>query len=295
VSTAVTIWLVIVLAVSSAIKAWRFQRTAAALETYGLTGAIAPPAAALVIALELALATALAAQLPWAAAATGLLFGAFTLATLAALLAGRKGRPCACFGGGSRLGWSSPLRAAALSVASAVLALGRLPKAPSSYDRWLTVGLSLSLTAAAALALALIALAREVGVLRLGMAADGALEIPQEGPALGSRQPWAAASPATPRAMLRLAVFTSEACPLCRQAAPAVAHVAEDPLVAVEILDEVHAADTWRTAEIPGSPYAVAMTLDGVVLAKGTFNGLGQLESILGSARFREREHPLAA
>jgi hypothetical protein len=295
VSTAVTIWLVIVLAVSAGMKARRFQRAAAALETHGIAGAGARPATAGAIVLELVLAIALTARLPWAGAAASALFGAFALATVAALLAGRKGRPCACFGGGSRLGWSSPLRAGALAAASAVLALGWLPEAPSSYERWLTVGLSLSVAAGAALALALLALAREVGVLRLGMAAGGALEIPQEGPAVGSHQPWATASSPGPRAMLRLAVFTSEGCPLCRALAPTVAHVAADPLVAVEILDEVLAAQTWRAAEIPGSPYAVALTLDGVVLAKGTFNGLGQLESILGTARFRERERPLAA
>jgi len=95
--------------------------------------------------------------------------------------------------------------------------------------------------------------------------------------------------------MLRLAVFSSEGCPLCRQVAPAVEHVRSDPLVAVEIYDELLAADTWRAVQVPGSPYAVALTLDGVVLSKGTFNGLGQLESILGTARFRERERPLAA
>jgi hypothetical protein len=281
--------------VSAGTKTRRFQRAAAALETYGIGGTSARPAAATLIALELALALALAAQMPWAGAAAGALFGTFALVTVVALLAGRKGRPCACFGGGSRLGWSSPLRAGALAAMSAVLALGWLPEPPSSYDRWLTVGLSLSLAAGAGLALAVLALAREVGVLRLGMAAGGALEIPQEGPAVGSHQPWATTSPPGARAILRLAVFTSEGCPLCRQVAPAVEHVAGDPLVAVEVFDEVHATETWRTAEIPGSPYAVALTLEGVVLAKGTFNGLGQLESILGTARFREREPALAA
>ncbi len=294
-SAAVAIWLFIVLAASAGMKAWRFRRSATALATYGITGSSAQLATALLIALELLLALALAVQLSWAAAAVGGLFAAFALAITAALLSGRKGRPCACFGGGSRLGISSPLRAAALSVAAAILALGWLPAAPSSYDRWLTVGLSLSLVVSGALALALLALAREVGVLRLGISATGALELPQEGPAVGSHQAWANASAAGPRAMLRLAVFSSEGCSLCRQVAPAVEHVRGDPLVAVEIHDEVRDAETWKAAQIPGSPYAVALTLDGRVLAKGTFNGLGQLESILGTARFREREQPLAA
>ncbi len=294
-STAVTIWLLAILAASAGMKVWRFQRAARALATYGVSGRRATALAALAIALELLLAIALAARLAWAAAAAGVLFGAFTLLTAAALLAGRGGRPCACFGGGSRLGWSAPLRTGALAAAAALLAAGWLPDGPSSYDRWLTVGLSLSLAVAAALALALAALAREIGVLRLGMSAAGALEIPQEGPAVGSRQAWATTSPAGARAMLRLAVFSSEGCPLCRQVAPAVEHVRGDPLVALELHDEVLDAETWREAQVPGSPYAIALSLDGVVLAKGTFNGLGQLESILGTARFRERERPLAA
>ncbi|MBA3809662.1 MAG: hypothetical protein H0X28_14915 [Solirubrobacterales bacterium] len=294
-STAVTIWLAIVLAASAAVKARRPARSSAALATYGITGAAARPAAVALISIELSIAAALAAQLPWAPGAAVALFGCFALATGAALLAGRRGRPCACFGSDSRLGSSAPLRSGALAAAAGALALGWLPAAPSSYDRWLTVALSLSAVLSGALALAVVALAREVGVLRLGMSAGGALEIPQEGPAVGSEQRWARSSSPGPRAMLRLAIFTSEACPLCRQVAPAVEHVAADPLVAVEILDEVLAAETWRAAEIPGSPYAVALTLEGTVLAKGTFNGLGQLESILGTARFRERERPLAA
>jgi hypothetical protein len=42
--------------------------------------------------------------------------------------------------------------------------------------------------------------------------------------------------------------------------------------------------------DVPGSPYAVALGLDGTVLAKGTFNSLGQLESVLATAERRERE-----
>src|SRR5216684_8355151 len=42
--------------------------------------------------------------------------------------------------------------------------------------------------------------------------------------------------------------------------------------------------------DVPGSPYAVVLGLDGTVLAKGTFNSLGQLESVLATAERRERE-----
>jgi hypothetical protein len=38
---------------------------------------------------------------------------------------------------------------------------------------------------------------------------------------------------------------------------------------------------------VPGSPYAVVLARDGEVLAKGTFNSLYQLESLLGPAAVR--------
>jgi len=184
--------------------------------------------------------------------------------------------------------------ACALAVAG-LAASGWLPIAPSSYDRWLTVGLAVSIAAIAALGLAVLALAREVGVLRLQMGSRGALEIEDEGPSAGTVQPWADAIPARSRALMKLAVFTSDGCPLCRQVAPAVSHVAADPLLAVGIFHELADAQVWTLAAVPGSPYAVALDLDGVALAKGTFNSLTQLESILATARARERTLPVAA
>lgn len=293
-TSALTTWLVLVLAVSAVLKARRPQASAHALSTYGVTGAGAAVASGATIALELAVALALAAGAAWGPAAACALFALFALLTAGALARGRRGRPCACFGATSRLGPWTPVRAVALAAAAAALAAGWLPDAPTSYERWLTVALAVTLAATAILGVALLALARELGVLRLDRGA-GALEIPQEGPAVGTHQPWALASPASARAMLRLAVFTSPGCRLCRQVAPAVAHVSADPLVAVDVFDEELAASAWNEAGVPGSPYAIALSLDGVVLAKGTFNGLAQLESILGTARFRERERPLAA
>jgi hypothetical protein len=149
--------------------------------------------------------------------------------------------------------------------------------------------------AVAGLAVAIFALAREVGVLRLSAASRGALEIPEEGPALGARQSWASAVQSGPRTALGLAVFTSEGCPLCATVAPAVRHVAADPLLAVAIFDEHADAPVWRAAGVPGSPYAVALSGDGVALAKGTFNSLGQLESVLATARVRQPGLALAA
>ena len=60
-----------------------------------------------------------------------------------------------------------------------------------------------------------------------------------------------------------------------------------EPLVAVEVFDEVRDAEVWAELGIPGSPFAVALGRDGAVRAKGTFNSYGQLESILATAERR--------
>ena len=46
-------------------------------------------------------------------------------------------------------------------------------------------------------------------------------------------------------------------------------------------------ADAWAAADVPGSPFAVALDADGTVLAKGTFNTGAQLESVLAAAERR--------
>jgi hypothetical protein len=53
-------------------------------------------------------------------------------------------------------------------------------------------------------------------------------------------------------------------------------------------------AAIWERLAIPGSPFAVALDLDGAVVAKGTFNNLAQLESVLAAAERRIAERELA-
>ena len=43
----------------------------------------------------------------------------------------------------------------------------------------------------------------------------------------------------------------------------------------------------WSELRIPGSPFAIALDPGGTVLAKGTFNNLAQLESVLATAERR--------
>jgi hypothetical protein len=122
----------------------------------------------------------------------------------------------------------------------------------------------------------------------------GALEIPGEGPEVGSRSKLLATHDAPPPARLALAVFMSEGCPMCRTLEPAVERFARDAVVAVRRFDEHRDAAAWRALDVPGSPYAVALGLDGIVLAKGTFNSPSQLESVLATAERRASE-PVAS
>jgi len=209
----------------------------------------------------------------------------FAAALLGALLRGRAGAPCACFGSRSTVSWRSVGRNLALAACFAVLPL--LPERSLSTDEWLGLGLAASLLLSLCLAVAVLALAREVGMLRLRLGPAAALEIPEEGPELGTRTDLIDRFERGAQSELALAVFTSQGCRVCRALEPAVSSLAGDPAVAVEVFDEVADAEAWRELGIPGSPFAIALGPDGAILAKGTFNNLAQLESVLATASGR--------
>jgi hypothetical protein len=279
--------LAVVFAAAAALKLARPRAAMSALATFGVRrrGAQAALLAA-VVALEAALAAGLAlgwAAAAWIAAATMLAFAALLGRALAA---GRRGQPCACFGSRSRV---SPLAVVRdLLLGACLVALPFLPATPIATDGWLAIGLTVALLACALLAVAVLALAREVGTLRMAVPAQGALEIEHEGPELGSRAAIADRFEPGPATRLALAVFSSEGCAMCRTLEPSVAALGREPLVALEVFDEVRDADAWRALDVPGSPYAVALDLDGMVLAKGTFNSAAQLESVLATAERRQ-------
>ena len=111
-----------------------------------------------------------------------------------------------------------------------------------------------------------------------------------EGPDVGSRQPVISRFAIRPETEFALAVFTSRGCHVCHGLAPAIANLANDPILAVETFEEIDDTPVWAELEIPGSPYAVAFDTRGRVLAKGTFNNLAQLESVLASAERRRND-----
>jgi hypothetical protein len=269
-----------VLLVAAAGKARAGASGRDALRVYGLESArLRAVAWAAAIAAEAGLAVAVAIDVDAAIAAAALLF-AFALAQVVAISRGRAGAPCGCFGSRSRLGWGSVSRTALLGAA--FLALPLLPATEPSTEAWLGIGLVVALVGVAALAVGLLALARELGELRLAVAPQAALSIDHEGPELGGRvgliDRFEGQTP------LSVGVFTSPNCSLCAALEPSLRLLANDPGVELQLFDEEADAEAWAALAVPGSPYAVVLAPDGEVLAKGTFNSLYQLESLLAHA-----------
>ncbi len=290
VQVAARLILAAVLGAASLAKLASPRSSSSALATFGVSRpGIRWAAWGALIATELALAVGVAAGLDLAAYVAAALMVIFAVGTAVALRRGRAGAPCACFGARSAVGW--PAVGRNLVLALAFLALPLLPEARPTTDQWLTLGLVVALVACAGLSVAVLALAREVGMLRLRLGPGAALEILEEGPAVGSRTELISRFHAHEVTQLALGVFVSDGCHACRGLEPAIASLARDPMLAVEVFEEQADEVAWRALAVPGSPYAVALDLSGTVLAKGTFNNLAQLESVLATAERRCAEH----
>lgn len=252
----------------------------AALRSYGLARAETRAAAwGGAIVLEVGMAVAVVVGVPGAAEATAALLACFAVGLAVAIARGGAGKPCGCFGGGSRIGWPGVARTSLLALAFLSVAL--LPNARLATQTWLEVGLIAAIAAIALLGIAVLALAREVGELRLAVGPQAALSLEDEGPELGEVLTLPRLDPSI---RVNLAVFTSANCPLCDAVRPSLRLLARDVDLHVEEFDERADAATWDALDIPGSPYGVVLE-DGEVVAKGTFNTLLQLESLLAEAR----------
>jgi Methylamine utilisation protein MauE len=278
-----------VLVAASVVKLASPRSSSAALATFGIDGPRARWIAwAGLIVTELALAAGVAAGLDLAAYLAAAMMAVFGVVLEIALRRGRAGAPCACFGARSTVSRAAVLRNFVLSCAFVALPL--LPTGDLTTDEWLALGLGVALLACAGLAVAVLALAREVGMLRLRLGPGAALEIPEEGPPIGLRTGMIGRFAPSRDTRLALAVFVSDSCHVCRGLEPAIASLGRDPTLAVEVFEEGADPGTWTALDVPGSPYAVALDPGGVVLAKGTFNNLAQLESVLVTAERRRDE-----
>jgi hypothetical protein len=272
-------WLAVaaVLLIAAALKAADRTGTAVALAAYGVPGRLAAPAVGALVAVEAGLAAGLAGGIEGAAYAAALVLTVFLGAQVVALAQGNEGAPCGCLGARGRLSRASAGRTALLACACAALPLlGDGPRPP------------LVLAAAVAAAVVVLAAGRR-------SAPRGALEVDGEGPPVGEPSPlsaWFGGAAGDSRLAdaggdgLRLALFTSPGCALCKRVAPAAE--AFDG-AEVRLFDEVADTEAWAAGRVPGAPFAVALDGAGVVLAKGTVNDARQLGSIVEAARGRRR------
>ena len=269
------------------IKLLRAPATAAALRpgptTSLLTGADGLGLRVLGVAELTAGAATWALWLPGRIAAAALL-AVFAAWQVQGVARGRSGTPCPCLGPSGTVGRASVAHVVGLALVAAALALTHAPDL--SVAGWLALIVAVLAVAGAAATWVAYGLAREVAVLRARTGPRGALEIEVEGPARGSECPLIERFSVS-GGELAVAVFVSPGCGVCGRLAPAVAELGEQPGVQLVVFDEERDALAWRAAAIPGSPYAVAMSAHGIVLAKGTFNTPEQLHSIPGTALWR--------
>ena len=270
-----------ILLVAAAAKLVSGRASRSAFRSYRLRGAGTRAAAwAIVTGLEATLGVAVLLALPGSAEAAAAMLAVFAVALAGAIMRGAAGNPCGCFGVRSRIGWPAVARTSVLAFAFASIPL--LPDTRLAAQTWVEIGLVAAIAGIALLTTAVLALAREIGELRLAVGPQAALTLEGEGPELGTvvnlSRPDTSAS-------LTLAVFTSANCPLCKLLQPALRLVAADPDVHVQEFDESDDAAAWDAFEVPGSPYGVVLDAGGRVVAKGTFNTLLQLESLLAGAQ----------
>jgi len=141
VSVVVCLVLGLVLIAAAGLKLAGGARARAALASYGIRD---PRAAYVVwaglIGAELVLGVGVAVGSTLAATAAALLMAGATAAQVGAILSGRTGAPCGCFGAKGTIGRASAGRAAALAAALALAPL--LPREEPTTEGWLAIGLA---------------------------------------------------------------------------------------------------------------------------------------------------------
>lgn len=275
-----------IFAASALLKLARPRRSAALLEPFGFASPRVQTTVLGVTALvELGLAAGIAAGSATAAYTAAGLMLVFAGALAGALRMGSRGLPCPCFGAHGRVGPAAIVRN--LLLAATCAALPFVETVELSTQAWLAIGLAIALVGVAVLTVAVLALMREIGLLRLRLPPEAALEVLSEGPELGRFAPIVDRFVISEGTRVALAVFSSPGCRLCQALEPGLASFAKTPGLAVRVFDEERDRDAWEELAVPGSPYAVAMDLDGTVRAKGTFNSLAQLASVVAAAERR--------
>ena len=259
----------------------------AAVGEHGIPRALRGPAAAGLVATEVALAGALLVPATARAAGVGAAgLGIVFAASLGAMrMRGRRRAPCRCFGSAKE----RPVvllcaRALALAAVGVLVATSAADRPGPSPQALVVAALAALAVAVAILVILVLALYRQVGVLEGRLGPRAALELAEEGPPLGRPAP--SLAPLVRRGP-ELIAFSSPGCRLCAEIGPALAALEREGL-AVHAVNEDHDAEAFAAYGVPGTPFVVYLA-DGLVAAKGLVNTLEQIEELIAMGQGRVR------
>lgn len=256
------------------------------LGTHGVPRRLRRPAAVAIALLELTLGVLLATglALSWVAYATAALSAIFALALLRTRLRGNRRATCGCFGGDRPANTTFlALRAATLAAAATLLASGAANMSGPRPETVRSAVLAVLGILVIALALAVVALYRQVGVLSLRLAPQTALEMLDEGPALGEPAPML---PELTRMGEEMVAFVSLNCRVCLDVLPGLRAIDRDRLPVRWVREDLDERVFGEWA-VPGTPYVVYL-VDGIVRSKGLVNTLEQIDWVLDQGAERQ-------
>ena len=178
---------------------------------------------------------------------------------------------------------------------------------------WWTVSYVMLWIIVCALIVLVVALARQIGTLHLRLGPRGALEMDDEGPAIGDAPEHAALESLSGATVsiggpgeAQLLLWVSPGCHVCEQVLPSVPVIASRSRLVPYVLTDVDLHESKRSYGagrldapivparflaqsygVPGTPYVVVLDDLGVVRAKGTVNNLEQMEGLVDTAERR--------
>lgn len=279
--------LAVVFAWAGIAKLTTLDRFAMVLAAHGVPRPMRRPSAVMLAMTEIAVGALLAAGVAprpvgYTAAA---LSGVFVLALVRTRLRGNRRATCGCFGSQRPANTTVLIvRAGAIGAAAATFASGIANVDGPRPETLRSAALAVLGILVIGLALAVIALFRQVGVLSLRLAPQTALELMDEGPAVGEPAPLL---PDLTRAGPELVAFVSLNCRVCLDVLPGLRALDRDT-VPVHWVREDNEADVFADWGVPGTPYVVYL-VDGIVRSKGLVNTLEQIDWVLDQGAERQR------
>jgi hypothetical protein len=262
-------------------------RDSSVLAPYGVPARWRGAALAALTGVELATAILLLAGVEAAAFAAFWLGCVFVVALASVRARGVRRIRCGCFGSKERSTDMLLARAILFAGIAAFAAFADVEVAKPSRDALVVAALAVLGLAVLALGALVLALYRQVGVLTLRLGPGVALELAEEGPAVGDVAP---ELDGLNRVGEELAAFFSPDCRLCRAIAPGVRAFEREgmPVRTVHEHEEPEAFERWS---VPGTPFVVHV-VDGFVAAKGTVNSLEQLDGLVALGMSRIEHAP---